>query len=153
MESSDITAVLMEVANYLVIIISIYVPYGSNTSETEQLLRSRLRLVNLAHCYAEQLKGTKVELLVGGDFNRYDQFCGGDRTAKSPRQGEGTRLVNWMMEKDLQLLLPRGTSTYESYDGVNASTIDLLFASENLTNLLTRCGILITDHGSDHREI
>ena len=42
-ESSDITAVLMEVANYLVIIISIYVPYGSNTSETKHLLRSRLR--------------------------------------------------------------------------------------------------------------
>ncbi len=36
---------------------------------------------------------------------------------------------------------------------MNASTIDLLFASENLTNLLTRYGILITDHGSDHRAI
>ncbi len=57
------------------------------------------------------------------------------------------------MEKDLQPLLPRGTPLYESYDGVNASTIDLLFASKNLTNLLTRCGILITDHGSDHRAI
>ncbi len=104
----------MEVANYLVIIISIYIPYGSNTSETEQLLRSKLRLVNLAHCYTEQLKRTKVELLVGADFNWCDQFWGGDRKAKSPRQGERARLVDWMMEKDLQLLLPRGTPTYES---------------------------------------
>ncbi len=52
-ESSDIIAVLIEVANYLVIIISIYVPYVSTTSETEQLLRSRLRLVHWADCYAE----------------------------------------------------------------------------------------------------
>ncbi len=58
-----------------------------------------------------------------------------------------------MMEKNLQLLLPRGTPIYKSYDAGNASTIDLLFASENLTNILTRCGILITDHGSDHRAI
>ncbi len=58
-----------------------------------------------------------------------------------------------MMGKDLQLLLPRDTPTYKSYDGVNTSTIDLLFAFENLTNLLTWCGILITDHGSDHRAI
>ncbi len=129
-------------------------PYGSNTSDTEQLLKSRLKLIKLVYCYTEQLKGTKVELLVGGDFNRYDQFWVGDRIAKSPRQGEGARLVDRMMEKDLQLLLPRATPTYESYDGVNSSTIDLLFASENLTNLLTRCGsILITDHGSDHQAI
>ncbi len=152
-ESSEITEVLMEVANYLVIITSIYVPYGSNINETEQLLRSRLGLVNLALCYSEQLKKTKVELLMGGDFNWYDQFWGGNRIAKSPRQGDGARLVDWMMEKDLQLLLTRGTPTYESYDGVNASTIDLLFASKNLTNLLIRCGILITDHGSDHQAI
>lgn len=119
MESSDITTVLLEVADYLVVIILIYVPYGSNNSETEQLLRSRLKLVNLAQRYAEQVKGTKVELLVGRDFNRYDQFWGGDRIVKSSRQREGARLVDWMMEKDLQLLLPRGASTYESYDGVN----------------------------------
>ena len=97
------------------------------------------------------MKGTKVELLVGGDFNRYDQFWDGDRIAKSSRQGEGARLVDWMMEKDLQLLLPQGTPKYESYDEMNASTIDLLFTSEDLTNLLTSCGILITDHGSNHR--
>ncbi len=51
-ESSDITAVLIEVGNYFLIIISIYVLYSSNTSETEQLLRSRLRMVHLAYCYA-----------------------------------------------------------------------------------------------------
>lgn len=90
---------------------------------------------------------------MSGDFNRYNQFWGGGRIVKSPRQGEGARLADWMIEKDFQLLLPRGKSTYESYDGVNASTIDLLFASENLTNLLTRCGILVTDYGSDHRTI
>lgn len=152
-ESSDITVDLLEVADNFLIVISIYVPYGSNDSETEELLRSRLRLINLAHRYAEQLKDTKVEVMVGGDFNRYDQFWGRDKIAKSLRQGEGAQLVDWMMENDLQLLLPRGTSTYESYDGVNTSTIDLLFASENLKNLLTQCGISTTDHGSDHRPI
>ncbi len=54
------------------------------------------------------------------------------------------------MEKNLQPLLPRGTPIYESYDGVNTSTMDLSFAPKNLTNLLTRYGILITDHGSDN---
>ncbi len=52
-ESSNITAVLVEVANYLVIIISTHLPYSSNTSETEQLLGSRLKLVSLAHCYTK----------------------------------------------------------------------------------------------------
>ncbi len=84
----------MEMANYLVIIISIYMPYGSNTNETEPLLRSRLRLVHLTYYYVEQLKGTKVELLVGGDFNRYNQFWGVDRIAKSSRQEKRVRLAD-----------------------------------------------------------
>ncbi len=36
---------------------------------------------------------------------------------------------------------------------MNSSTINLLFAFENLTNLLIQYGILITDHGLDHQAI
>lgn len=55
-----------------------------------------------------------------------------------------------MLENKLQLLLPRGTPTYESYNGVNSSTIDLSLASQHLTNLLIKCEILPMEHGSDH---
>lgn len=58
-----------------------------------------------------------------------------------------------MQENNLQRLLSRGTPTYESYNGVNSSTIDLSLASQNLIDLLLKCEVLPIKHGSDHRAI
>lgn len=42
---------------------------------------------------------------------------------------------------------------FESFDGVNFSTIDLSLAFIPLSNLFTKCKILLTDHASDHQAI
>lgn len=152
-KSSDITAVIVEVAEHVVVTISVYIPYAATVNENEQLLKTRLKLVKATHQYVEQLKGKKAELLVGEDFNRHDQFWGGNKIARTPRQGEGARVIDFMLENNLQLLFSRGTPTYESYNGVNSSTIDLSLASQHLTNLLTKCEVLPMEHGYDHRAI
>lgn len=131
-KSSDITAIMIEVARHLIVIISVYVPYGPTVNENGQLLQKMLKLIKATHQYAEQLKRKNAELLIGGDFNRHDQFWGGNQISCTPRQGEGARIIDFMLENDLRLLLARGTPTYESYNGVNTSTIDLSLASQHL---------------------
>jgi exonuclease III len=53
-------------------------------------------------------------------------------------------------------LLPRGMKTWKGRDSegrVRETTIDLVFASQDLANDLVKCGPHATDHGSDHRTI
>lgn len=92
-------------------------------------------------------------MLLGGDFNQHDQFLGGNKVAGTRRQGEGARVIDFMLENNLQLLFSRGTPTYESYNGVNSFTIDLLLASQHLTVLLLKCEGLPIKHESDYRAI
>lgn len=60
-----------------------------------------------------------------------------------------------MNEFALSSLLKRGTMTWYSggHSGDCESTIDLVLASENLTDSMTKCIILGTDHSSDHDAI
>lgn len=48
---------------------SLYIPYGANANENNQLLKARLKLVEAAQQYVGQLKEKRVELIVRGDFN------------------------------------------------------------------------------------
>lgn len=63
-KSSDITAVIIEYVEHLVVLISVYILYGDNANKNEGLLKTRLKLVKATHHYVEQLKGKKAELLV-----------------------------------------------------------------------------------------
>lgn len=96
---------MVEYAEHLVVVISLYVPYGANANENEQLLKTRLKLAKTAQQYVEQLKGKKIEIIIGGDFNRHDQLWGGSKISETPRQGEGARVIDFILENDLQLLL------------------------------------------------
>lgn len=58
-----------------------------------------------------------------------------------------------MQELELQSLLPRGTPTFEPAGTQWGTTLDLMLASEWLTDAKTKCQIYYTDHGSDHRAI
>jgi hypothetical protein len=58
-----------------------------------------------------------------------------------------------MQENALTSLLPAGTVTWEHYNGTICSTIDLLLATGDLSELCEYCGVHPTDHGSDHRAI
>jgi hypothetical protein len=58
-----------------------------------------------------------------------------------------------MQENALTSLLPAGTVTWEHYDGSTCSTIDLILASDGLSETCEYCGLHPTDHGSDHKAI
>ena len=56
-----------------------------------------------------------------------------------------------MTDLHLHSLLPRGTITYEGE--VGQSTIDLILASDGLSDDVMQCDIYGEEHGSDHRAI
>ncbi|KAJ5253215.1 hypothetical protein N7489_003625 [Penicillium chrysogenum] len=98
--------------------------------------------------------GAVVEVMVVGDFNRHDQLWGGDEVSLG-RQGEADPIIDLMNELALSSLLKRGTKTWHGggQSGDCESTIDLVLASDNLTESMIKCAIHGTEHGSDHRAI
>ena len=94
--------------------------------------------------------GTQLDIVVAGDFNQHDQLWGGYNVSQS-RQGEANPLVNFLADYSLCCLLPRGMKTW-ARNG-QESTIDLIFASYELSTRLVKCGIHEVEHGSDHRAI
>ncbi|KAJ6020347.1 hypothetical protein N7522_000422 [Penicillium canescens] len=98
--------------------------------------------------------GAVVEVMVVGDFNRHDQLWGGDEVSLG-RQGEADPIIDLMNEFALSSLLKRGTKTWHGggQSGDCESTIDLVLASDNLTDSMIKCAIHGTEHGSDHRAI
>jgi exonuclease III len=67
------------------------------------------------------------------------------------RQGEADPIIDLMTEHALSSLLPRGTKTWQCGD--YATTIDLVLASKELADMVLRCAVHDTEHGSDHRMI
>lgn len=58
-------------------------------------------------------------------------------------------LLEWMLEKGLEQILPSGIVTYSERGG--KTTIDLVFGSEWLREKMVSCDISQDhDHGSDH---
>jgi hypothetical protein len=148
--SHDITALLVKLGNRRILVFSIYVPHLQR--DVNDPLPQRLRVIRdiLAQVEREEAPHP-VEILVSGDFNRHDQLWGGDQVACSRRQGEGEAIVEMMTDLHLHSLLPRGTITYEGE--VGQSTIDLVLASDGLSEDVMQCDIYGEEHGSDHRAI
>jgi hypothetical protein len=71
------------------------------------------------------------------------------------RQGEADPIINLMNEFALSSLLKQGTKTWQGggQGGDYESTINLVLASENLTDSVVKCAIHRTEHGSDHHII
>ena len=144
-QSSDLTAVVLRLPDRSVLVVSVYVE-GQNeealvqaTNKLDQLIRETRTRV-----------GTRVDVLLAGDFNRHDQLWGGDQVSAG-RQGEADPIIELMSEHGLCSLLPRGTKTWRSGD--LETTIDLVLASEELATSMVRCEPHATEHGSDHRAI
>ncbi|KDN71873.1 hypothetical protein CSUB01_09606 [Colletotrichum sublineola] len=142
-ESPDLTAAVIQMGDRLILVASVYVPRDNSCA-----LRSTCDQLRQAIAKTRQRTGKVVEVVVVGDFNRHDQLWGGDEVSMV-RQGEGDQIVDFMNEFGLSSLLPRGTKTWQGGD--HTSTIDLVLASEGLSNSLIRCAIHGTEHGSDHR--
>jgi hypothetical protein len=92
-----------------------------------------------------------LEVFIAGDFNRHDTIWGGNEVALEPRQGEGSRILDFIEENNLQLLTQRGVATWERNG--SASTIDLTMASERLFYDRDTCQLFGNEYGSDHRAI
>ena len=122
-QSSDITAAVLRLPDRSILVASVYVE-GSGTDALSSA-------INNLHQVIQETRnkiGTRVDVILAGDFNRHDQLWGGDEVSQS-RQGEADAIVDLMSEYALHSLLPRGTKTWQSGD--RESTIDLILASES----------------------
>jgi hypothetical protein len=147
-ESSDLTAVVLRLPEKWVLIVSVYVECVD-----KQALTDTCHLLRQVIADARRGVGQQVDVVIIGDFNRHDQLWGGNEILPA-RQGEADEIIELMTEFSLSSLLPRGTKTWKGRDSegrVRETTIDLVFASQDLANDLVKCGPHATDHGSDHR--
>ncbi|KAF9729205.1 hypothetical protein PMIN01_12895 [Paraphaeosphaeria minitans] len=150
-ESTDIAALLIELETGPLLAISVYIPAKSDSEDSE--LNSRLDIIRRTIDTTRRNHDKRVEILIAGDFNRHDQFWGGDLVATSQRQGEGEPIIQLMSELDLQCPLPRGIETWISYNGEHSSTIDLILVTQELASEIQRCTTDSMAHGSDHLAI
>ncbi|KAI3014154.1 transcriptional regulator family: Zinc finger, CCHC-type [Aspergillus niger] len=145
-ESPDLTAAVIRLPERLIFMASVYVE-GDNASALDDTCKYLINAITKVR----RDTGAVVEVLIMGDFNRHDQLWGGDDVSLG-RQGEADPIINLMSEYALSSLLKRGTKTWHGggYSGDTESTIDLVLASDNLTESVIKCAILGTEHGSDH---
>ncbi|KAI3001542.1 hypothetical protein CBS147482_6867 [Aspergillus niger] len=145
-ESPDLTAAVIRLPERLIFMASVYVE-GDNASALDDTCKYLINAITKVR----RDTGAVVEILIMGDFNRQDQLWGGDDVSLR-RQGEADPIIDLMNECALSSLLKRGTKTWHGggYSGDCESTIDLVLASDNLTDSVIKCAILGTEHGSDH---
>ncbi|KAJ6041450.1 hypothetical protein N7460_006840 [Penicillium canescens] len=145
-ESPDLTAAVIRLPERLIFMASVYVEGGDAVALDDACDRLRKAISKV-----RQDAGTVVEIMIVGDFNRHDQLWGGDEVSLT-RQGEADPIIDLMNEFSLSSLLKRGTKTWHGggQNGDCESTIDLVLASENLTQSMVKCAIHGTEHGSDH---
>jgi hypothetical protein len=148
-DSPDLTAAVIRLPGRLIFMASVYVERGD-----AQALHDTCNSLREAITKVRRDTGTVVEIMIVGDFNRHDQLWGGDDVSLE-RQGEADPIIDFMNEFALSSLLKRGTKTWHGggQDGDYESTIDLVLASENLTDSMVKCAIHGTEHGSDHHTI
>lgn len=144
-DSANITAAILTLPARKILVVSVYVP-GGGDEELENELRPLAILIR----EAKRKTGVDLDILLMGDFNRHDITWGGlDVTPE--RQGEGTLIIEFMARYGMRSMLSKGTTTLQLGD--RESTVDLVIASDELAATAVRCGIHVTDHGSDHRAI
>ncbi len=140
--SYDLTAAMLYLQEYTVLIVSIYIPCND-----EQTLITATHLMEKLIKDARRKVPKELQVLLLGDFNRHDQLWGGDEVA-SARQGEADPVIELMSAQAMHSLLPRGTKTWQR--GEMETTIDLTLATSGLAAAMTRCEVYETEHGSDH---
>lgn len=95
---SDITIVVAQVGERFLSVVSTYIPCRSGRSEDDaNNLQSRLDVIKLTY----QQDCPELEIILTGDFNRWDTLCGGNQIASHSRQGEGEILINFVGEFNL----------------------------------------------------
>ncbi|OQD68712.1 hypothetical protein PENANT_c297G01221, partial [Penicillium antarcticum] len=148
-ESPDLTAAIVRLPERLIFMASVYVEGGEASALEDACDHLRKAILKV-----RRDTGAVVDIMIMGDFNRHDQLWGGDEVSLG-RQGEADPIIDLMIEFALSSLLKRCTKTWHGggQSGDCESTIDLVLASDNLTDLMTKCVIHGVEHGSDHRTI
>jgi hypothetical protein len=151
-ESPDITAAIIKVPDYTILIMSVYIPPRADSHHREDLV-ARLQIIESTITRAKEQYGPQIELVIAGDFNRWHHLWGGHQATVDHfrRRYEAEPILDFMSEWNLQSLLRRGTITFEGPQG--RSTVDLTLASGTLAAQLIQCKIHPVEHGSDHRAI
>lgn len=152
-DSADITAVVAHVGGKKLVVVSVYIPdlkLIRTKDENWEALTSRLDMIKEA-VQREQLRDPHTEVVVAGDFNRYNPLWGGSSIGNELRQDESEPIIDFMAELSLQSLLPAGMITYECVRG--KLTIDLMLATTGLAEDLVKCLLWEHEYGSDHRAI
>jgi hypothetical protein len=144
-QSSDLTAAVLRLPDRSILVVSVYI----EPQDAEALRVAICKLHQVIRGTRSKI-GTRVDVVLAGDFNRHDQLWGGDDVSRE-RQGEADQIIDLMSEHALRSLLPRGTKTWQRGD--HESTIDLVLASEELATSVVKCIVHTTEHGSDHRAI
>lgn len=151
-ESSDITATMVEIDSRVILLFSVYIPPIQHDKDNNEELDSRLRLIEGAYkAVKRNLLEKKLEIFIAGDFNQWDQMWSSTQAITRARQGEADSLIRMMEILELQLLTLQSLETFLGPFG--SSTIDLAFASEDLVEDFIKCKILDTQHGSDHQAV
>lgn len=106
-QSSDLMAAVLRLPDRSILVVSVYV----EGDDTEALLDTTGKLHQLIQDTCNRI-GTRVDVILAGDFNRHDQLWGGDDVSRE-RQGEADLIIDLMNEHALHSLLPRGTKTWQ----------------------------------------
>ena len=104
-ESADITAAVLQLPDRSILIGSIYVP-----PTDPKALQQTLQLLQQLIKSTRQQIGTRIDVVVAGDFNQHDQLWGGQDVSWQ-RQGEADPIVDFIGDFSLQCLLPKGIKT------------------------------------------
>ena len=135
---SDVTAIEITTKDpQPTLIINVYKPCDENIiPELHDHLRTRLAERNY------------TTIIIAGDFNLHHLLWNPNNYTRQDEEAE--RLVEMMMELELDLLIPAGTATYP-----NAGTaIDLVWGNNEAKKRIIKCQIAAeNDHTSDHLPI
>jgi len=104
-ESPDLTAAVIRLPERRIFIALVYIEGGDASALDNAYDHLRKAIIKV-----RRGSGTVVDIMIIGDFNRYNQLWGGDDVS-SARQGEADPIIDLMNKFGLSSLLKRGTKT------------------------------------------
>ena len=139
-DSADVISLHIKLLDRQLHIHNVYNPVNTEEVSTSiPVLKQRLA------------KNPHEEHIALGDFNLHHESWGGPDASKTHVE-ESEELLIAMQRWEMEQMVPTGTATYKESTG--KSTIDLIFATDLLSESLISCGIAEEfDHDSDHLPI
>ena len=150
LDSYDMVATLLDSGLEKLLLVAAYDPQDlqDGRAEADETIDNKLRQLSHTITQCKAKHGEDLQILLTTDFNRHHPIWTGKYN--NLRSHEGSLIVRFAAASDLQSILPPGVITWQHQSRAYSSTVDVIFASENLVQKLERCNLHPTDHGSDH---